>query len=127
MVGVVACSPAKPEPTAQPAVSMTPPEPDPGPAEPAGPEPVQTGHECATAEATCDGGLCELKLKNGCDKPLTCDAFVVIRCKAGTDLVEARGRGRDTFPAKTDGKLDVTANCTMGSIVQTSLSELKCN
>lgn len=90
------------------------------------PEPVETGQACAKATVLCGGGACELKLKNDCDAPLTCDAFMLVRCKAANDFIEASGRGRETFPAKTEGQVTVDADCTMGSIVQTSFSELKC-
>jgi hypothetical protein len=95
------------------------------------PEKVETGHECATADAVCDAGVCTIKFKNGCDKPLTCDAFMGLRCQAGTDIIEAKGRGRQTFPASaggkaSDGELHVTANCTTGSVVQSSITDLTC-
>ena len=90
------------------------------------PEKVETGHDCATAEAVCDGAVCTVKFKNGCEKPLTCDAFMGLRCQAGTDIIEAKGREKKTFPAKSEGDLHVTANCTTGSIVQSSITDLTC-
>ena len=122
-LGISACgpSPKATEPTAS--ATAEPPPPPPGPPEP---EKVETGHDCATAEAVCDGGVCTMKFKNGCEKPLTCDAFMGLRCQAGTDIIEAKGRGQKTFPAKTDGELHVTANCTTGSIVQSSITDLTC-
>lgn len=117
------CSPpppvVAPEPSAAAPVVETPPLPP-------EPEPVETGQACAKATVLCGGGACELKLKNECDAPLTCDAFMLVRCKAANDFIEASGRGRETFPAKTEGQVTVDANCTMGTIVQTSFSELKC-
>jgi hypothetical protein len=91
------------------------------------PDDVATGRDCAKATSLCGEGACEVKLKNDCETPLTCNAFILVRCKAANDFIEASGRGRETFPAKTEGKLTVESNCTMGSIVQTSFTELKCN
>ena len=101
-------------------------EPPPAPMGPPEPEKVETGHDCATAEAVCDGAVCTVKFKNGCEKPLTCDAFMGLRCQAGTDIIEAKGREKKTFPAKSEGDLHVTANCTTGSIVQSSITDLTC-
>jgi hypothetical protein len=119
------CSPrAEPvEPEAPSATAAPEPEPPPGPAEP---ETVDTGHACASSKATCGGGACTLELKNDCETPLTCEAAILLRCRTPTELVEAHGRGRQTFPAKTPGELVITANCTMGDLVQTSFQSLAC-
>ena len=93
---------------------------------PAEPEPVQTGHACATVTGECGGGFCTVKIKNDCDQPLTCDAFALLRCRTPTDLVEARGRERKTFSAKAADEVVVQAKCTEGDPVQTELTELKC-
>lgn len=110
---------------AQASASAPPAAPEPPP-EPAGPEPVETGQACATATKECGGGSCTIKVKNDCDKPLTCDAFALLRCRTPTELVEAKGRERQTFPAKAADDLIVTATCTMGDPVQTELTDLKC-
>ncbi len=110
------------EPTASASVAPEP-EPPPGPAPD---EPVETGHACATATAACGGGSCTLKLKNDCEAPLTCAASMLLRCRTPTELVEAKGRERQTFPAKGAGEVVISANCTMGDPVQTSFTELKC-
>ncbi len=105
--------------------SVAAPEPEP-PSEPPPPEPVETGHACATATSECGGGSCTIKMKNDCEAPLTCDAFMMLRCRTPTELVEAKGRERQTFPAKSADDLVVSANCTMGDPVQTSFTEMKC-
>src|SRR5690349_9306261 len=61
------------------------------PSEPPPPEPVDTGHACATATSECGGGSCTIKMKNDCETPLTCDAFMMLRCRTPTELVEAKG------------------------------------
>ncbi|MBL9024456.1 MAG: hypothetical protein JNL21_19830 [Myxococcales bacterium] len=123
---LVACaSGAAPAEEAQASASAVAPPPEPPP-EPAGPEPVETGQACATATKECGGGSCTIKLKNDCEAPLTCDAFALLRCRTPTELVEAKGRERKTFPAKTTDDLIVTASCTEGDPVQTELTDLKC-
>lgn len=121
---VVACGPSKQ--ATEPAASASVAEPASLPPGPPEPEKIATGHECATAEALCDGAVCTLKLKNGCDNALTCEASMVLRCQAGTDIIEASARGRQTFAQKSDADLHMTANCTTGSIVQSSVTDLKC-
>jgi hypothetical protein len=75
----------------------------------------------------CDGGTCTLKLNNQCEAPLTCDGFVMVRCRTNTETVEARGRGRQTFPAKAENEMPISAGCTMGNaLVSTNLTELQC-
>jgi hypothetical protein len=123
-----ACSsgtPASSGDAPQASASAAAPEPEPPPT-PAEPEPVQTGHACATGTSECGGGYCTIKIKNDCDTPLTCDAFALLRCRTPTDLVEARGRERKTFPAKAADEVVVQAKCTEGDPVQTELTELKC-
>lgn len=111
--------------TPESSASVAAPEPEP-PSEPPPPEPVETGHACATATSECGGGSCTVKMKNDCETPLTCDAFMMLRCRTPTELVEAKGRERRTFPAKSADDLIVSANCTMGDPVQTSFTEMKC-
>jgi hypothetical protein len=125
--GTGACAPSTPTTVETPeaSASAVAPEPEP-PSEPAPPEPVETGHACATATSECGGGSCTVKLKNDCEAPLTCDAFMMLRCRTPTELVEAKGRERQTFPAKTPGELSVSTTCTMGDPVQTTFTELKC-
>jgi hypothetical protein len=112
-------------PAAEAVASAKAPEPDTPPAPPT-PEPVETGRDCAKASALCEGDGCTLELDNQCDAPLTCDAFIMLRCQTNTEIVEARGRGRQTFPSKAKQELVVRSNCTMGALVGTYFSELKC-
>lgn len=87
---------------------------------------METGHACASASAVCDGAVCTLKLKNECEAALTCNASMLLRCQAGTDVIEARARGGKTFPQKSEAELHLSANCTTGAIVQSNVSELTC-
>ena len=124
----VACSSGTPTSSADaPQASTSAPTPEPeAPPIPDEPEPVETGHACATATSECGGGFCTVKLKNDCDTPLTCDAFALLRCRTPTELVEARGRERKTFPAKVADEVVVQAKCTDGDPVQTELTKLTC-
>ncbi len=121
----IACGPSQGphEPALSASVSAEPPPPPPGPPEP---EKVETGHACASASAVCDGAVCTLKLKNECEAALTCNASMLLRCQAGTDVIEARARGGKTFPQKSEAELHLSANCTTGAIVQSNVSELTC-
>ncbi len=112
---------------------VAPPAPTAGPvAAPAAPLPpekttVETGKPCAKAQVSCDGGLCTIEVDNGCDQPVSCDAGAVATCKTDAEMVEATGRGRDTFPAKTKGKLTVAADCTKGVVMTSHLKEMHCH
>ena len=128
LAGVLGACSSQPDKTETPETSASAAEavvePPPGPPEP---EVVETGHACATAKTVCDGGSCALKLDNQCEAPLTCDGFVLVRCRTNTETVEARGRGRQTFPAKAENEMTISAGCTMGNaLVSTNLSELQC-
>jgi hypothetical protein len=120
-------SPPPPAPPAQPA-APTAPEPEPASSQPAAAEKekVSSGMECAPAEAECQGGVCSVTLKSGCDQPITCELAIVANCKSGSSMVEAKARSRGTVPAKSEGKLSAAANCTEGQVVNTELQELRC-
>jgi len=110
-------SASAPVPVEAPPEKLSPPE----------PQPVETGQACAKATSVCEDGSCTIKLKNDCDAPLTCDGFVVARCRTPTDAVEARGRGKKTFASKAESELVISAVCTTGNqLIGTELSELKC-
>jgi hypothetical protein len=89
-------------------------------------DPVSLGKPCATGEAVCGGGVCDLTVKNDCDAALTCDVFVSSSCRTSTEIGEARGRKRGTFAAKEVGKLNVPALCPDGNVVRTAVAEVKC-
>ncbi len=118
-----ACAPPPPPPA--------PPAPD--PLSPAAPkplrmstEPLQLGKPCATGESVCGGGVCDLKVKNDCDAPLTCDVVVTTSCTTSAGVAEATGRKRTTFAAKEEGKLNIGALCPEGSAMRTAVTDLKC-
>jgi hypothetical protein len=67
-----------------------------------------------------------VEVKNGCDQPVTCEVGVGAVCKTDAEMIDAKGRGRDTFPAKADGKLSVAANCTRGTVMTTAVKEMRC-
>jgi len=119
---VGACTPPPPPPK--------PPAPPPTPVDTTPPEPVKVQLtctlECLKAEAECDGGVCKVAVKNGCEQPVTLDLFIVSSCKSGTAMVEAKARKRETFAAKTDGEMAVAANCSEGEVVLTEAKELLC-
>jgi hypothetical protein len=122
---MAACgSPPPPPPKPAPAAPVEPV----APAEPAEAtkEKVESGLACATAEAQCDKGYCEVTIAGGCDQPITCELAIVANCKSAATLVEAKARSRGTFPAKTEGKLTAAANCAEGEIIRTAVQELKC-
>ncbi len=55
-------------------------------------------------------------------------AAATATCKTDAEMVEATGRGRDTFAAKTKGKLTVAAmDCTRGVVMTTHLKEMHCH
>lgn len=125
LVGAAGCSSAEP-----------PPPKDPGPivaetAKPVAPaeipsDPVDLGSDCAKAEARCGGGVCELSMENGCDKPLTCEFAMLTVCQAQTDLVQAKAKRRDTFAAKTKDKVSFAADCAQGQVVSTKVEKASC-
>jgi len=118
-----ACAPPPPPPA--------PPAPD--PLSPAAPkplrmstEPLNLGKPCATGESTCGGGVCDLKVKNDCDAPITCDVVVASSCTTAAGVAEVTGRKRTTFAAKEEGKLNIGALCPEGNVVRTAVTDLKC-
>jgi len=116
-------APAPPPPAAPPAPTAAPaPE---APAPPAK-EKVDVGQECVHAEVECEGGVCTATLKNDCDQAVTCDLAITTTCKANTTMLEAAGRKRDTFAAKSDGELKVGAKCNEGDVVRTAMKSMSC-
>jgi hypothetical protein len=108
-----------------------PPSPTPKPVAPAPPPPpekvkVETGKDCAKAEATCSGGLCDVEVDNGCAEPVSCDVTATAVCKTDAEMLDAQGRGRGTVPAKSKGKLSAVADCTRGVVMTTSVKEMRC-
>jgi hypothetical protein len=124
LVGV-GCSAPPPPPQPPPAPTA---EPSAAPEAPAPPskEALQTGNDCVKAESECGGGVCTATLKNNCDQAVTCDLAITTTCKAGTAMVEAAGRKRDTFAGKSDGELKVGAKCNEGEIVRTEVKSMAC-
>lgn len=106
----------------------TPPAPEPEvvPDGPSGPEAVETGRDCATAEADCDGGMCKTEIKNNCEAPVTCELLIMALCQSATDRGEARGKDRGTVPAGQSDTFQAVADCEGASITATMVESLTC-
>ena len=115
-------APAKPPETPPAAPAATEPE---APAPPSK-EDLQTGKDCVKAQSECSGGVCTATLKNDCEQAVTCDLAITTTCKSGTTMLEAAGRKRDTFAAKSDGELKVGAKCNEGDVVRTDVKSMSC-
>ena len=89
-------------------------------------EPVDSGMACAKAEAQCGGGVCAVKMDNGCEKAVTCEFSIVMVCQAETDLVQAKAKRRETFAAGAKESVSVAADCAANRIVSTKLAALAC-
>lgn len=120
---VVACD-STPPPT--PPNTPPAPQPDEEPTEPSGPEAIETGRDCATAEADCDAGMCTTEIKNNCEAPVTCEVLIMALCESSTSKGEARGKARGTIPAGESDKLQAVADCEGQSINATMVDSLSC-
>lgn len=121
---LAACNGAAP-----PTPPDTPPAPEPEdvePDEPAGPEAIETGRDCATAEAECDGGMCKTAIKNNCEAPVTCEVLIMALCQSATDRGEARGKARGTIPSGKTDTFQAVADCEGQSITATMVETLTC-
>ena len=112
-----AADPDKPDLTAVPA-----PEPD----EPATAEEVETGSDCATAMALCEGGVCTVDVTNGCEAAVTCALEAMSLCRDATSTGEARGKARDTVPVGETVQLQAQGDCESAQIVATQLVSFRC-
>jgi len=121
----VACKTSTPAPPPN-----TPPPPkEAEPEIPEGPleaEPLETGKDCATAEAICEGGVCTAKVMNKCDAPVTCSLSILALCQGGTDRGEARGKERDTIPAGSETEIQAGADCEGAAVMGTQVEQLTC-
>jgi hypothetical protein len=89
-------------------------------------EPVESGKACAKAEAQCGGGVCALTLDNACAEPITCNLAILTVCQGPTDLMQVKGKTRDTVAAQKKSKLSLSANCNEGRVVSTKVESLDC-
>jgi hypothetical protein len=89
-------------------------------------EEMETGSDCATAEADCEGGVCTATITNNCEVAVTCEFKVMVLCRSGTDTGEARGQGRDTFAAGTTGELQAGGNCDGREVAGTTPDSISC-
>ncbi|MEM1028832.1 MAG: hypothetical protein AAF928_14945 [Myxococcota bacterium] len=122
------CS-AAPPPDAPPAPPAPAPDLDDdlGDLGPAEPEPIETGKDCATAEAVCDLGVCTAKLVNGCAQPVTCAFEILAMCQGTDDGGEARGKSRGTVPAGAEGEIQAAADCEDKAVASTLVDRLSCS
>lgn len=125
--GVLGCSAPPPpevkEPAAPEATATARPEVGP---EAIPKEAVESGMDCAKAEAQCGGGVCAVTMKNGCDKAVTCDFSILTVCQAETDLVQAKAKRRETFASGAKESVSIAADCAANRIVSTKVSALVC-
>lgn len=119
---LAACSPPPPEAPAPP-----PPEPEIEiPDGPPPPEAVETGKDCAKAEAVCEGGVCTATIRNECEEPVTCELEVLAICRGETDTGEARGKARDTIAAGQEYDMQAGADCQDKMVTATTVESLSC-
>jgi hypothetical protein len=102
------------------------PEPDVDVPDTAFKEALETGSDCVTAEADCQGGVCTATVQNNCTTPVTCELNVTVLCRSGTETGEARGKGRDTFAAGTSGELQAGGSCEGRELVGTTPNGMSC-
>jgi hypothetical protein len=125
LAALLGCGGAPPPPPPAPA-AVAPKEPAPAVAEAPAKEPIETGSDCAKAESQCGGGACMLFVKNGCDQAVSCDATMTTTCRAGTEMVEAARRKRETFAGKTEGEISLQGDCQGGEILRTAVKSIAC-
>lgn len=91
-----------------------------------GPEAIETGRDCATAEADCSGGVCKTEVKNNCESPITCNVLIMALCQSSTTRGESRGKARTTIPAGQVDTMQAIADCEGSSITATMVESLEC-
>lgn len=113
-----------------------PPDPPPQPSATAAPapeapqeiprEPVASGKDCVKAEAQCGGGVCALRLENKCEQPVTCALAILTVCEDKHDLIQVKGKARETFASGSTTEISAPAKCTSGAPVSTKVQGLEC-
>jgi hypothetical protein len=89
-------------------------------------EAIESGKDCAKAEAQCGGGVCALSLDNTCAAAVTCDIHILTVCQAQTDIVQAKARKRETFAAGKKDRVSIAADCAENRIISTKVQTLSC-
>ena len=111
--------------------------PPPAPAAPAAPEvpavsttpstdAVDTGKDCAKAEAKCGGGACNIHVKNGCDTPVRCALEIAVACTVQGGTSEANAADHATIDPHGEGDVGAQAACSGGQVARTSVRTLAC-
>lgn len=127
VVTLAGCSSPPPPPADQPPAATSEPAATAAPEEQEIPvEAVQTGKDCTKAEAQCGGGVCVVTVDNTCAEPVTCGLGILTVCQGQTDLMQVKGKTRDTIAAQKKSKLSISANCTEGRVVSTKVDSLEC-
>lgn len=113
-------APAPKQPAAVPEPAAVEPE-----AEPEA-EAVETGKDCVTATATCQGGVCDVEVDNGCKEPVTCAVEILALCRGANFTGEARGKARDTFAVGDKGVMQGGADCQGSAVAGTQVDTMSC-
>ena len=115
--------------TAPPAAPASPAEPDVDDVEvpdTALAESIETGKDCVSAEAECEGGVCTATVQNNCEVPVTCEFNVLVMCRSETDTGEVRAKGRDTFAAGVSAELQAGGDCEGREVAGTIPDGMTC-
>ena len=89
-------------------------------------EALETGTDCATAEAVCDNGSCVATVENRCPDAVTCELSMMAICEGMVDGGQANGKGRDTIAAGATGNIEGVANCEGAAYRITTAESLTC-
>jgi len=79
-----------------------------------------------SAEATCEGGVCNTEVKNGCKEPVTCAIEILALCHGANFTGEARGKARDTFAVGDSGTMQAGADCQGSAVAGTQVDTMSC-
>ena len=93
---------------------------------PAAPEVIATGNDCTTAKGSCEGGVCSVDVTNRCEVAVTCELTAMSVCRADTTSGEARGKGRNTVPARETVQIQAQGDRVSARVVATQLVGLRC-
>jgi hypothetical protein len=88
-------------------------------------EPVETGKDCASAQAKCGGGVCDAKVKNDCDTAVRCALEIAATCGTSGGGSTANGSDHATIAAHATGDVGAQATCG-GDVVHTEIQKLSC-
>jgi hypothetical protein len=87
---------------------------------------VDSGKECAKAEARCGSGICNVTVKNDCDARVHCELTVTATCDTAGAATEVYGGDRASIDAHASGEVDAQATCSTGQTLHTEVRKLTC-